>query len=103
MLLIDNAVTNLKTCFTIFGLTLTIVGAAVMARGELTSLAARIKQSDSIAKATWYQDLAIWLARRFGSKDSRVTEDYVVGSFTTRFWGFFFLVVGTILQVFGAL
>ena len=74
-----------------------------MARGELTSLAARIRQSDSVVKANWYQDLTVWLAGRFGSKDSRVTEDYVVGSFTTRFWGFFFVVIGTILQVLGAL
>ena len=72
-----------------------------MARGELTSIAARIKQTNTVLMSPWHQKIVVWLAKRFGSIDPLDVLDYGVESFTSRFWGFFFLLVGTVLQALG--
>jgi len=93
----------LKSFLTVAGLIFTLLGAAVVARNELTSLAAQIANAEKIDRGPWYQNLAMWLARQFGSKAPLDQEDFGVPSFIAKFWGFFSIFLGTLLQVLGAL
>lgn len=96
----------MKNCLLISGLIFTLLGAAILTYGGLASLAARIRQMENmqnkrIPPGPWYQNLVVWLARHFGSKDSQAMEVYDVPNATTIFWGFFFIFIGTILQILG--
>lgn len=74
-----------------------------MARSELTSLAARIAQAKEIKKGAWHQNIAVQLAKLFGSKNALDQVDFGLPSFEAKFWGFILIFFGTLLQVFGAL
>jgi hypothetical protein len=93
----------MKCSLSVLGLIFTLIGAAALTFGGLKSLAARIRQQKPITPGPWYQNLLVWLSCHFGSKDPQATEDYVISTAATHFWGFFFIFVGTILQILGAI
>lgn len=80
------------------GLILDILGAGILIRDELTSLAANIQQCESSLSGRCWHKAAYSLARRFGSKDPLARESFIGESFTMRFWGFVFLIFGFLCQ-----
>ena len=80
------------------GLGIGIIGVGILIRDELTNLAAIIRQNDSSLSGRWWQKVAYFLAKIFGSKNPRDRETFIGESFPIRLWGFSLLLVGFILQ-----
>lgn len=91
----------MHSTFSVLGLLLTIVGAAILTWGGIGSVAAHIRQADSIAPGRWYQNVVVWLARQLASKNPLATIDAAIPAAVVQFWGFVFILAGTVFQIIG--
>lgn len=84
------------------GLALGLAGAICLIGGELRIQAARIRlaaKTGHEVKADLLQWLPVQLAKRCGSRHASDTQESVVESLTSRFWGLLLLAAGFGLQV----
>jgi len=82
----------------LLGLIFEIVGVGILIRDELTPLAARLKQEKTKIDGSYSQRFVLWLAKLFGSSNPLETQGYVIESFSRRFYGFSFLLIGFTVQ-----
>lgn len=78
---------------------LDIIGVGILLSDEMTHFAANIRQSPSTFTGRWWQNVAFRSARKFGSKDPLDRDVYLSESFSKKFWGFMFLIVGFVFQI----
>lgn len=86
------------------GLILELLGAILFVGGELRVQASRIRQEQKAGRkvaSTPYQWLPVWIAGRLGSPHAQDSQESVVESLTSRFWGLSLVVMGFSLQVLG--
>ena len=96
--------------FNLIGLLLGISGTIIIIKGALNTSAAHIRQSWKDIEKSWEKEkphvmrkLTCYIAKKFGSKDPRDTQDYTVEVFEKNFWGFILLFLGFLFQLIGIL
>jgi hypothetical protein len=91
----------------LLGLSLALVGSALLIWDEMRSSAAGIRdyleKHEGKLKGNLLKRCAFFAAKQVGSADVRAQQVYLSESFPRRFWGFGLLVLGMLAQALGVI